>query len=152
METEASFVSERLLDGVYASAFFGERVWISYFDATLALEVVSTTTFAHTPARTHLCSFFDALPQQILPNILRSVSKGPWADNWFAWFGEADAFPILQSTTPLSTAAEECFDGMYLGIAERLYSMKIHFISTTGWSSKEVVYALSLSTGRDHGC
>ena len=75
METEASFVSERLLDEVYTSAFYGEPVRICYFDATLALEIVSTTTFAHTPARTHLCSFFDELPQQILPNILRSMSK-----------------------------------------------------------------------------
>ena len=114
-EIEAPFDPEQVLDEVHGSALFGEPVRINYFDAGLALEAVSTATLAQIPAHANLCSFFDTLPQEILPNILRNMSKRPCAENWFASFDEVDAFATLQSSTPLSTAAEECFDSMYLG-------------------------------------
>lgn len=65
-------------------------------------------------------SFFDTLPCEVLPEIVRYISERPGSDAWFSSFHHVDVFTVLKANKALRNAAHECFTKMRLGISSSI--------------------------------
>ncbi len=53
--------------------------------------------------------YFDLIPLEILPNVIRYLAKNPYSENWLLTVEGCDALAVLKSGETLHMAAQEMF-------------------------------------------
>ncbi len=62
--------------------------------------------------------YFDVIPFEVLPNVVRYLAKNPYSENWLLTVKANDALAVLESGQTLRMAAQEMFEAITFSYVE----------------------------------